>query len=602
MAQAPDPAPAAPAQAPAQAPASSSGGGGSLLGGDSKFLGKDVPLMNPGSETVIWDGRAWNIQDNRVFRARFEKYLSATPQTAKNQMEYAEVINQILKKLEPRQLSPQKVREAWGLLPKAANYDIDAGLCDRIAEAVYAVWTAKRQQGNLDAANKELERNRETLEWNRNLTMNSGSISKDAQEAAIREKQRVLEAEPHVKRLVEVEAMIKANQLKKEASEVATKLEFQGLNFQLFMQRRFQHTIIANRFYRSVFDDGDNKLQVTDQMKSLLTARSGLPATLNVLDSLASEAMRDVREGVQATMNLVDNRELNSASERLSEAFMLGEYLPEIRTFPFDRKRAILAFIQDKNKLLNAVQVKDFTLAEELIKKLDGSAKDFDTSTFRAMVETARTMASMHLAKARIAASSGDKGAFETELRNAMEIWPRNPDLASVSREIFKQTDVQQQALVELDQLIAQKNYRQIAEGRGKFLALCQQYPDRGKVLQEILEKIQHIEGALIRAQEMAKHGDYAGAWESLEKTSAVAGDDKAFIQAKTEYFTRAAGFVQSLQKAEELEKSGQLGSSLAWVLEAQRLYPASELAQTLAGRLIQKLLPDASLSNGEKR
>ena len=35
--------------------------------------GVEIPVFNPASDTVEWDGRVWKVDDNRVFRARFEK-------------------------------------------------------------------------------------------------------------------------------------------------------------------------------------------------------------------------------------------------------------------------------------------------------------------------------------------------------------------------------------------------------------------------------------------------------------------------------------------------------------------------------------------------
>mgnify|MGYP000967679827 FL=1 len=67
------------------APQQSSGGGGGGNGGGgnssggSSFLGKDTPFFDPGSEIVTWDGKSWNINNNRLVEARFEKYLNAPP-------------------------------------------------------------------------------------------------------------------------------------------------------------------------------------------------------------------------------------------------------------------------------------------------------------------------------------------------------------------------------------------------------------------------------------------------------------------------------------------------------------------------------------------
>lgn len=46
-------------------------------GGGGSREGSGLPSFDPGSEIVSFDGKLWNITDNRIFQARFEKYLSA---------------------------------------------------------------------------------------------------------------------------------------------------------------------------------------------------------------------------------------------------------------------------------------------------------------------------------------------------------------------------------------------------------------------------------------------------------------------------------------------------------------------------------------------
>src|SRR5438309_1590002 len=80
FAQVPDaaPAPAAGGGAPAAQPAAPAQGGAAAGGGakNGSFLGKDVPSYDPGSEILTWDGKNWNVNNNRLFQARFEKYLN----------------------------------------------------------------------------------------------------------------------------------------------------------------------------------------------------------------------------------------------------------------------------------------------------------------------------------------------------------------------------------------------------------------------------------------------------------------------------------------------------------------------------------------------
>ena len=50
---------------------------------------------------------------------------------------------------------------------------------------------------------------------------------------------------------------------------------------------------------------------------------------------------------------------------------------------------------------------------------------------------------------------------------------------------------------------------------------------------------------------------------------------------------------MRTLRTAEQLEDKGQYGSSLAWYLKAQQLYPASEYASEAVGRLVKAVLPE---------
>ena len=50
---------------------------------DEGFFGRDIPAFDPGSEVMSYDGKLWNTYNNRLFRARFEKYLNAPEATDK---------------------------------------------------------------------------------------------------------------------------------------------------------------------------------------------------------------------------------------------------------------------------------------------------------------------------------------------------------------------------------------------------------------------------------------------------------------------------------------------------------------------------------------
>ena len=358
----------------------------------SGFLGQGSSGFDPGSEIMQWDGRRWNINDNRILEARFEKFLNAPEATPDTDLGYNRILTRILDLLAPNTGSPKSVDEAFQLLSQAAGFESDARLCDSLANQVEAARIARQSGANLVAANQALEKERQRLEWNSKMAAggkalddspgNEGVLREMLKKEKRKEEQTKLDAElqPITTRLAEVNAKLKANQLKHEASELQVKIEFQALIVQHFLQRRFQHVLIGTRFYRRIFSDGDSLLRVGEDAKNLFSNASGFPPTVGTLDSLANGALRDVREGVLAFQFLLKKNELESATKRLAETFALGEFVPEIRTLPREDKQRALDFVQKSNQLISAIDVKDYALAEKITRGLEKTAKDFDTS------------------------------------------------------------------------------------------------------------------------------------------------------------------------------------------------------------------------------
>jgi hypothetical protein len=647
------------------------------------FMGRDIPAFDPGSDVMSYDGKLWNINNNRLFRARFEKYLNAPAATDQSDVAYRETIDRILGLLAPGNATKQNINSAFLLLTKASEYKDDANLCRTMSDAIYAAQTSLKTIENLKRENVTLEKQRSSAEWNKIVTATNSRLeittsSKDSDVAKDNQKiERDTRLETANRKLSDVAQTIENNKLRMAATELTAKGHLQALIMQYFATRRFEHVIIANRFYRAIYTDGDNSIaiykkmvdslpinkdagqaKITGELNPQISATEGmmdqtaavgseaggngtnvniyngapkartgssfsakgaklgfenfgiesltggaasaaqtiskLVSSLSQIDSLANEAIRDINEGIDAYKFLLEQGELQSATERLAETFALGEYMPSVRLLPREAKRRALEYSQKTNELLAALEVNDLTRAEKLLKEIESMAKDFDTSKPLAKIETAKTISSMHLAKARNAAVSGDKTAMENELLAAAQIWPRNPALAEVGNTIFTQSDVQQQAMNDFDRLLSQKNYRQIYSDKLRFIAAAAMYPDKQQQLNDVLQEMAAVEGAILKAKEIAGRGDPAGAWESVEAAQKDFPDDTELNQLRATLTTQAADFVQTLAKAEMLEKQNQPGPSLAWYLQARRKYPASTFARSGIDRLSAQVLPDA--------
>lgn len=653
------------------------------------FLGRDVPAFDPGSEVATFDGKIWNINNNRLFRARFEKYLNAPPATSKADMDYRQTIDRILALLAPGKATKQNIDEAFALLPKASEYKDDANLCRTMADAIHAARTSQQTIERLKRENAALEKQRVSAEWNNQMATKSsplnipGSARSSADMVKAYQEDQKLERDTRLattrRILSEITQTIENNKVRMALTELSAKGHLQALIMQYFATRRFEHVIIANRFYRAIYSDGDNSIDVYKQMVEGLPvnkdagqatiraeldprvaasagtldhnaavgagagdkgttvnvynaaprnqsgtsfAASGaklgldnfgiesvtggvavaaqtiskLVSSLSQIDSLANEAIRDVNEGVEAYKFLLEQGELNSATERLAETFALGEFMPSVRLLPREDKRRALQFTQLNNELLAALEVNDLTRAEKLVNEIGAVASDYNTSKPLAKIETAKTLSAMHLAKAKNAAISGDKAVMEAELRAAAEIWPRNPALAEVGNAIFKQTDVQLQTINELDSLIEQGDHRTIFNQSAKFIAAAALYPEKQEKLGAILKEMSEIEASLQRARELQQRGDAAGAWESIQLASQQYPKDTEINRLRADLASGgAATFVQSLNKGSDLESRGEYGAALAWYLDAHRQYPPSKFAQERIDALAARILPGST-------
>ncbi|MFM8363981.1 MAG: hypothetical protein ACKOAS_02390, partial [Verrucomicrobiota bacterium] len=627
------------------------------------FLGRDLPAFDPSSEVMTYDGKIWNINNNRLLRARFEKYLNAPPATSEADQAYRKTIDRILELLSPGNATPQNVDAAFALLKKASDYRDDANLCRTMSDAIHSARKSLQTVEKLKRENALLEKERASAEWNNQMAAKNsllGTTTSTNDSAVLQENQKI-ERDARMatarRKLSDVSQTIENNKLRIAVTEMTAKGHLQALVMQYFATRRFEHVLIANRFYRAIYTDGDNSIEVYKKMVESLpvnkdagqakinaefdprvsasqgvldndasagvgsggngtnviinnnssgstrtggsfAARAGkvglenfgvesltggasvaaqsisrLVSSLSQIDSLANEAIRDVNEGVEAYKFLLEQGELQSATERLAETFALGEYMPSVRLLSREDKRRALEYTRKSNELLAALEVNDLTRAEKLVPELEGLAKDFDSSKPLAKIETAKTISAMHLAKARNAAVSGDKQTMESELRAAAEIWPRNPALAEVGNTIFTQSDVQQQAMNDFDRLLEQNNHRQIYEDRMRFIAAAALYPEKQKQLSEVLEKMALVEAAIVKAREISSRGDAAGAWESAESAQKEFPDDIKLNQLRAELTTQASEFVQAIRRADDLEAKNQTGSSLSCYLKARRIY-----------------------------
>lgn len=576
-------------------------GGGNQ--GNQQVVGNDVPYFDPTTDVFTFDGKSFNVNDNRVFRARFEKYLNAAPATSAEDLAYRQAVRDILDTLSPHNRDASKFPKAVAQLQRAAQFPQDARLCESLANAVYRVFLAQRTQTQLTQLNVELDKQRRQLDWNFDSWTKPSNIRQErklsddpqAKEPAVTDPANAGHIQRYIQRIAEVEAERVANRAKGELSEVEAKLEFQALVVQFFLQRRFEHVVMATRFYTEFFKDGAGKLEFEEgsEVEQSFAKTIGFNPTITTLDAFANEAIRDVGQSVESFGFLMDSGKTDGALRQLQQAFVMGEHLPPVQSVPRERKTAILDYAQNSFQLVNAIEVKDYALAEDLVGKMKAQAGDFDYSKPTAAIEAAKLGSNMRIRTAKNAALQGNNQAYEDNIKAAAEIWPQNPQLKEQFDLIADSADVQQQAKLEFDRLLGTQSYRQIFTDRARFIAATVDDPERQKALEQIIGNIQEIETVMRQADTLAKAGNNHAAWEIVERTFQRFPDDVALSAKRSDLATDVAPFVKALKNAENQEARKQFGSGLAWFLNARQIYPQSEFAEEGIKRLVDRILPE---------
>lgn len=557
------------------------------------MLGDALPFMDVGNENVQWDGKMWNVTNNRMFRARLEKYLASPEANGPEDEEYRKVLDEITALLAPTHNGGNpSLPQAVALLPIAAQHPIDANLCDTLANAIYGVWLSQKNVASLRATTNAMVTQRSNrhffgkrpYEASPKARPASSSRGGGQQQGATPQQtaSQIGDVAQYTKDIVELEAKIKAAEASMATAQVTAKAEFQAIILQFAIQRRFEHVVLACRFYRHIFSDPSGILNLKEgsDAEKMFASSLGTSPTISALDAFANEAMRDVDEAVQAFDYLVERGDLASASQRISEAFMVGEYLPRVRRVPMPSKLKVLDFTRDANQLISAMEMKDYTLAEALVTKLRTMAKDFDFSKPQAAIETARTISDMHLNKAKVAAMQGDQKGSTEALTQAATIWPTNPKLREFTNMIGANADVKTQAVLDLDRLLSQRNYRQIYNDQGRYLAAVMDDPVRQESLKKVLVDMNKVNVVIATATGLSQNGSVAGAWETIERAYQEFPEDPEVARLRSDFSVKATEFVGALQKAKQHEERKQLGSALAWYLKARNQFPMSEFAR----------------------
>ena len=575
------------------------------------LLGQEIPMLDPSAETITVGGVAIPLGDNRLLKARFEKYLSQPPESGEAAETYRATITEILSTISPFRQGGPDLYSGFRLLPTAATYPGDANLCMSLAESIYTAMLAKQDVNGLKKLNEKME------EEKKQKIADGDWIARKERETRLKEektnaqgvKSKSFEDAPGIgikslnyadtlRRIAEIEALKKANIARTEAQTLKTKAQYQVSMIQWFVQRRYEHVLMAARFYNQIWKDGDAALRVdkNSDVSKLFSESVGVSPTVASLDSLSNEAIREVAKYIEAFDLLLSRGELHSASQRLMEAYALGEYLAPVATLPLEKKQQVLQYTRDLHELYGTLQARDYTKTKELAERLKTSAKDFPSSKVDSAI-AAYTLASdlaIEEAKSHLLARESDKAA--EKIKAATEIWPTNPKLTEF-RNLINQSSGLITLRNDFDRLLAEGNYREIAKRQYEFAPAIQGDATREDAFKQITTNLMKIEAAIGKASEFSKVGQKEAAWEQLAELREQFPDDPKLGRELELLAPDVSVFTHALTKARAFENRTpkQTGSALSWYLKARSKYPQSKLAEDGIKRLTQEILPAES-------
>ncbi|MGA0845703.1 MAG: hypothetical protein ACO3RV_04115, partial [Luteolibacter sp.] len=503
-------------------------------------FGQEIPMLDPSAETVTVGGVTIPLGDNRLIRARFEKYLSQPPESDAEARQYRETIERILNTISPHRSGGPDLYGAFKLLPAATAYPGDANLCGSLAESIYMAMLAKQDINSLKRLNQSIEEEKQSIiaegDWkarhDRDNTLGDAKKAGEAEKGGQKTQSpgvgvNSLRYAETLRRIAEIEALKKANIARTEAQTMQTKAQYQVSMIQWFVQRRYEHVVMAARFYNQIWKDGDTRLRINknSDVAKLFSESGGVNPTVASLDALANEAIREVGTYIDAFDLMLSRGELHTASQRLMEAFALGEYLAPVATLPLEKKRKVAEYVRDLHELYGTMQARDYTRTKELAARLKKQASDFPSSKVDSAI-AAYTLASdiaIEEAKALLLGGNSDQAA--AKIREAAETWPTNPKLEEF-RNLVNNTSGLVSIRNDFDRLLGEGNYREIARRQYEIAPAIQGDATREDAFRQVMTNLTKIETALGKAAEFSRMGQNCAAWEQLAQLREQFPDD----------------------------------------------------------------------------
>jgi len=395
-------------------------------------------------------------------------------------------------------------------------------------------------------------------------------------------------------RILEINLLIKKNQTVGVVKLAQSKVNFQSILIQLFLQRRFEHVVMGCRFYINIFEPTNSKLAIKkgSSVDKFFRESVGVSPTIPGLESLSNEIIGKVRALVNMAENHITRGELHSASNRLLEAYAVGEHLTYIQMLPLEKKQKLYDYAKVSNNLLDSIDARDFICAKLFNDKLKTMASDYRHTKVDAYISGFTTASNVHAVNAFVHMSRNEKDPMFQEIENARVLWPNNPKLDEISSVLEGQlADVktghldQQKLAAQFDQLMMEQRHMAILkkENRNAFLTQFNITDDEERLskMREIADKYEPVIQGLLVCEALSKENLPNRAWETCYQLKKNYPDIKEIDTPLSDYRNKASKFVSLLDNAKRHIDSKNYGSALSCYLKAKTIDPKSGKVNT---------------------
>lgn len=572
-----------------------------------QLFGMELPLLDPSNDTISYAGGKFDVGNNKLVRERFEKFLRQMPDDTEKSRLYRKRMEEILKFTQRYTKggsmvgSKTLVKIGMGLY-EMSDYEGDGGQSGALASAMVSALDVQRANLRRERDNEEIDKEIDKLIIKTNSLNNRntqrrkgdgqvGKIKASGGSGTPTSNEVLIGA--NTAEIAEGKAKKGANIAANEASLALAKLNYQSVIVGFLLQRRFDHAVIGARVYRHLFRDGDTRMNLDKESDAykMFTGISGLPPTITTIDTMASNARREVEQCIEAVYGALAQNRLGEATDRLITATALGEYMQCVATFPASDRKRIADYWTLRKQAFSALNARNYDEVERIAAEMKKMDVDFDDSLLLSYTSGRKRQSNFALRSARKAFMEGREEEGRRLATEAATIWPRNPALEESEAEIAR-VDSFAPVMDEFRKMVERKEFRAIYNDRERFRVVC---TDREleKVFMEVIEFVGGTDIILSKLKDGADQDRTIGpclAYENLHtllQSDPRYGEDKLFMDAYNHYAAVAHDFVSALRMGDDCEKRREYGSALASYYRAKCYFPKSRLAAEGADRVI---------------